>query len=302
MDTMNKIAFVFAGQGSQSVGMGKDLYDSSPAAKAVFDVAGDAVKTLCFDGPKEQLDITVNTQPCMFTMDLACAAALNECGIHASGVAGFSLGELPALAYAGILEYKQAFDIVSFRARAMHECAMKKDGEMFAVMKLSADAVKAMCDTLDAAYPVNYNCEGQIVVACKASTSSALIKAVTDNGGKCLKLAVSGGFHSPFMDEAAGMMREYVKDMSFNSAKIPVYANSTAGLYGDPKIYLPKQINNPVLWQKTIENMVADGFDTFIEVGAGKTLSGLIKKIDSNVRVCSYSDALHTTAEVSDGK
>jgi len=226
----------------------------------------------------------------VFLTDLACAVALSEKGITADGVAGFSLGEIPAACYAGLMSREQAFDFVSHRAKAMQECAEKHKGSMFAVIRLSAGHVEDVCGSIPEAFTVNYNAPGQTVVACADSSAEQLQQSVIEQGGKAIKLAVSGAFHSVFMDEAAASAAAYLKNVSMGAMQIPLYSNVTAGVYDDPKELLAKQINHPVLWQRTIENMAGDGFDTFIEAGPGKTLSGLIKKIAPDVRVFNVSD------------
>ena len=286
---MGKVALVFAGQGAQSVGICKDLYASFDAVKVLFDMS-EATRDLCFDGPKEQLDITINTQPAVFLADLACAIALSEKGITADGAAGFSLGEIAAACYAGLMSRAQAFDFVSHRAKAMQDCAEKHKGSMFAVLRLSSGQVEDICSLIPGTYPVNYNAPGQTVVACADSSAEQLRQTVSKQRGKAVKLAVSGAFHSVFMDKAAASAAAYLKKESMGAMQIPLYSNVTARVYDDPKELLAKQINHPVLWQKTIENMVGDGFDTFIEAGPGKTLSGLIKKIAPDVRVFNVSD------------
>lgn len=295
---MGKLAFVFAGQGSQTVGMGLDLYNNFNVAKRIFDMAGKKVKEISFTGPAEQLNLTVNTQTCLFAMDLACARALNEKGIFADGVAGFSLGEIPAVTYAEIMNDQAAYEFVSLRAKAMQECAEENKGLMFAVLKLSESDVKNICNSIGNAYPVNFNCPGQIVVACAENSAEEIQQYVAQKGGKSVKLAVSGAFHSPFMKKASDKIKEYLATKDFPTMKISVYSNVTADIYGNPKELLAKQVISPVLWQKTVENMIEDGFDIFVEVGAGKTLSDLIKKINGNVKVLNVCDmaSLENTA------
>lgn len=288
---MGKIAFVFPGQGAQFVGMGKELYERFNCVRRIFDAAGEDVKSLSFEGSPEVLNLTLNAQPCLFAMDLACAAALNEGGVYAEGLAGFSLGEVPAIVHSGLMSLEQGLDFVRLRARVMNECAERVKGCMFAVLRLSTDEVVEICETLEGAYPVNFNCSSQTVVACSDDFSEKLQKSVAGRGGKAVRLAVSGAFHSPLMSWASEKTAEYLESQKMEEMNIPVYSNVTARIYDSPKELLARQINSPVLWQKTIENMIADGFDIFIEVGAGKTLSGLIRKIDGGASVFNVCDA-----------
>ncbi len=284
---MGKTVFVFSGQGAQVPGMGKSLYDNSAAAKAVFDMA-ERIRpgTLhqCFEGTKEELSVTINTQPCVFAVDLAAAAAVAEKGIRPDYVAGFSLGEIAAIAFAGMLSYDDAFRLVCKRAEVMDQAANEQKGAMAAVMKLTPAAVEAICSEFRQAYPVNYNSPAQTVVAAAENEIDALCAKVKEAKGKAVKLAVSGAFHSPFMNSAAAAMEEYLRTVELRSPEIPVYSNYTAQPYaGDYKSLVAAQVNHPVKWQTMVENLVQQGADRFIEVGVGKTLTGLIRKINAEV-------------------
>lgn len=285
---MGKIAFVFSGQGAQYSGMGKELYDASPAAKAVYDMADsvrEGTSKQCFEGSTEELCKTVNTQPCVFTADLAAAYALTEKGIAPDCVAGFSLGEISALAFSKILSDEEAFKLVCIRGELMDKAATENPGAMVAVMKISPQQVEEVCSQFDKTYPVNYNSPAQTVVATTSKNVDAFCEAVKNAGGRAKQLAVSGAFHSPFMADAAKGLGEYMENVGFSEPEVQIYSDYTAKPYkGDYKALVKAQVENPVKWQTIVENMVADGVDTFIEVGVGKTLTGLIKRINPDVK------------------
>ena len=285
---MGKIAFVFAGQGAQTPGMGKDLYDNFPAAQKIFDTAEEirpGIKELCFSGSREDLNETINAQPALFCVDLAYAKVLQGKGITADGTAGFSLGEVPAAAFSGVMSTETAFRFVCKRAEFMDECAKKTKGEMLAVLKLEAAEVENICKQFDGAYAVNYNCPGQTVVAVKSKIANELTETVAKSGGRVIKIAAKGLFHSPYMESASEKIKEYLKTVTIFEPEIPLYSNFSAGIYTYDivKTLLSNQISNPVLWQKEIENMIAAGFERFIECGPGKVLTGLIGKINTKV-------------------
>lgn len=280
---MGKIAFVFSGQGAQKAGMGQSFYEAKDSIRTLFDGA-ESIRpntlALCFAGTDVELKKTENTQPCLYLTDLAAALALQEAGITPDGVAGFSLGEIPALAFAGAYDYLDGFSLAVARGKAMGKAAEKTPASMLAVMKLTNGEVEEICKTFKQVYPVNYNAPSQLVVAGHKDEMEDFSKAVRAAGGRGLPIPVGGGFHSPFMKEAALEFADALDTVTLTTPKIPVYSNVTAKPYGeDVKSLMVPQIDNALRWQESMEQMWADGFTTFIEVGVGNTLQKLIGRI-----------------------
>ena len=301
---MGKIAFVFAGQGAQTPGMGKDVYDAVPAAAEVFDRADkvrEGTSRQCFEADKAELMETKNTQPCVFTMDLAMAAAIEAEGIHADMTAGYSLGELAALVYAGAMDLEEGLRLVSERGRLMQIAAQQHETGMAAVLKLSDEVVLELCEKYPDIYPVNYNSDGQVSVAGDKEQIVKLKDDVKAIEGSYRILNVSAAFHSPYMNGVVDDFAKALEGVEFKEKRIPVYSNLTAEPYGDDyRSLLKEQIVNPIYWKTIVRNMIAEGVDTFIELGPGKALTSMITRIDENVKMYRVSD-METLAETLEG-
>ena len=291
---MGKVAFVFSGQGAQYPGMGREIMESYKAAADVFNRLESkmpGLKRLCFESTKEELMETRNTQPAMFAVETATAAVLSDMGIKADAAAGFSLGEMAALVYSGVVSLEEGFDLVSMRGELMQREAEKHKAAMSAVLKLPAEKVEEIASGFADVYPVNYNSPGQVVVSGTVEALPAFEAKVKEEGGRAMRLSVGGGFHSPFMKNAALLFAEELDKYSFSAPSLPIYSNALGDVYGDNiKGTLSKQIDSPVRWEMIVRRMIGSGVDTFIEIGPGSTLTGLIRKIDGSVRTFNASD------------
>jgi [acyl-carrier-protein] S-malonyltransferase len=293
---MSKIAWVFPGQGSQSVGMGRDAFDASPLARAVFEEAdaalGESLSGLCFDGPADALSLTANTQPAILTTSIALLRALEEAGpLPVDVMAGHSLGEYSAHVAAGTLRFDDAVRVVRQRGLFMQQAVPVGTGAMAAVLKAERELVERVCAGIDAVVePVNFNSPGQIVIAGSVEGVQRASEALTAEKARVMALPVSAPFHSSLMRPAEERLAPLLDALSFADPRVPVYVNVdaapvTAGAAA--RDALVRQVSRAVRWDEAVVAMIAAGVSVFVEIGPGKVLSGLLKRIDKNATAIS---------------
>jgi [acyl-carrier-protein] S-malonyltransferase len=298
---MSKTAWVFPGQGSQAVGMCRDLYDNVRSAKNIFEEAdrslGFALSRLCFEGPEEELRQTINAQPALVTAAFACLEAARELNgenlTPPAYTAGHSLGEYTALAAAGVFDFPTAVRLARERGRLMHEVGQQHAGGMAAIIGLEEGKLAEVCRQSGTVI-ANINCPGQIVISGAAEDiARAMELARAAGAARTIPLQVSGAFHSPLMEPIIPSMSAVIHATAFSDPAIPVIANMTAKPLTTTeavKEELINQLTNPVQWQRSVEYMVAQGVDTFIEIGPGKVLTGLIRRINKDVTTLNIND------------
>jgi [acyl-carrier-protein] S-malonyltransferase len=274
--------------------MAKDLYETFDLARSYFnranEILGFDLKKVCFEGPEEELKKTYITQPAIFVHSVVVNELLKEKGQTPQGVAGHSLGEYSALVAAGSLSFEDGLKLVQKRGQLMYQSGQKNPGTMAALIGLSEEQVYALCDELKSEgviQPANFNSPGQIAISGEVNVIRKAIEKAKEMGAKkAVELVVSGAFHSPLMDDARAGLQEALEKTEIKPAQVPVYTNVTAQPVSEAaqiRTLLYRQLTSPVLWQKSMENMIADGFERFYEIGPGKVLTGLLKRINRQV-------------------
>ena len=294
---MEKVAFIFPGQGSQYVGMGRDLYETYPEARALFDEAdrilGFPLSRLCFQGPKEELNDTINTQPALLTVSVALLRLLELDRLSPAAVAGHSMGEYTALVAAGALDFADGLKLVRERGRVMKESGERSPGGMAAVLGLEAETVGEICqmasqDSGGIVQLANYNSPGQIVISGHREALGRALELARERGAKrVIPLAVSIASHSPLMRSAALALADVVAQVDFHPPRVPVVVNVTAApitTAAEIREELVKQLTSTVRWVESVQHMIAQGVTTFVEIGPKNVLAGLIRRIDKSVR------------------
>ncbi len=306
---MKPIAFIFPGQGSQYVGMGKELFENFSVAKKVFEEADDAlhlsISALCFKGPEEVLKLTENTQPAVLTTSIAAFKVLQEeKGITPQFTAGHSLGEYSALVISGALTFSEAVKMVRLRGKFMQEAVPVGEGAMAAVLGMEREQVEKLCEEISSGEvltPANFNCPGQIVIAGHSKAVERAIGRVKQEGKKAVLLPVSAPFHSPLMKPAGERLEKALEEISVSDLKVPVVTNVEAEVNTSKdrvKELLVAQVSSPVRWEESMRKMIEKGIEQLFEIGPGKILSGLMKRIDSRVETKNLED-LQTLKKIS---
>jgi [acyl-carrier-protein] S-malonyltransferase len=306
---MKPIAFIFPGQGSQYVGMGKELFENFSVAKKVFEEADDAlhlsISALCFKGPEEALKLTENTQPAVLTTSIAAFKVLQEeKGITPQFTAGHSLGEYSALVVSGALTFSEAVKMVRLRGKFMQEAVPVGEGAMAAVLGMEREQVEKLCEEIsygEVLTPANFNCPGQIVIAGHAKAVERAIERVKKDGKKAVPLPVSAPFHSPLMKPAGERLEKALEEISVSNLRIPVVTNVEAEVNTSKdrvKGLLVAQVSSPVRWEESMRKMIGKGIEQVLEIGPGKVLSGLMKRIDNRIETGNLED-LQTLKKIS---
>jgi [acyl-carrier-protein] S-malonyltransferase len=296
---LTKVAFLFPGQGAQMVGMGRQLAESLPAARALYDraaaVLGYDLAEVCFEGPEEELDSTVYSQPALFVTSLAALEALRdrapEVVEQCQAAAGLSLGEYTALVFAGVMDFEVALRVVQQRGEAMQAASDETPSGMVSILGLTPDQVQDLCDRVrgpgEVLQPANYLCPGNVAVSGHNAACERIADAAAEAGAmKVVPLAVAGAFHTPIMESATGRLAEALAKVPLAKPRIPVISNVDACAHDDPeeiRQLLIRQVVSPVRWEESMARLLREGFDSFYEIGPGRVLRGLLRRLDRKI-------------------